>query len=132
MFGGTERVTGDSFLVEVDKRDAATLLPIIDEYILPGSIILSDQWKAYSSLNSCGYTHGVVNHSKNFVDPNTGVHTQQVESMWAQVKRMMREEGVMNSQLFVTYLPEFMWRRKFGKENAFSNFLSHIMEQYPF
>ena len=35
----------------------------------------------------------------------------------------------MNSQLFETYLPEFMWRRKFGKQKAFSNFLSHIKEQ---
>ena len=66
------------------------------------------------------------------MDPSTGVHTQQVESMWAQVKRMMRQEGAMNSQLFTTYLPEFMWR-KFGKSQdpAFSNFISHIKEQYP-
>ena len=32
-FGGIERVTGRSFLVEVDKRDAATLIPIIQQYI---------------------------------------------------------------------------------------------------
>ena len=29
VFGGTERITGSSFLVEVPKRDAATLIPII-------------------------------------------------------------------------------------------------------
>ena len=89
VFGGIKRVTGESFLVEVEKRDAATLIPIIEEYIQPGSIIYSDQWKAYSSLGSASssYSHGVVNHSRHFVDPSTGVHTQQVESMWAQVKK---------------------------------------------
>ena len=33
VFGGIERVTGGSFLVEVDQRDAATLIPIIQQYI---------------------------------------------------------------------------------------------------
>ena len=32
MFGGVQRITGDAFLVEV-QRDAATLLPIIQKYI---------------------------------------------------------------------------------------------------
>ena len=28
VFGGTERITGECFLVEVEHRDAATLLPL--------------------------------------------------------------------------------------------------------
>ena len=39
MFGGIERVAGNSFLVEVKKRDAATLVPLIQQYIRPGSVI---------------------------------------------------------------------------------------------
>ena len=81
MFGGIERVTGNSFLVEVEKRDAATLVPLIQQCIWPGSVIFSDEWQAYSSLQSLGYTHHTVNHSQNFVDPNTGAHTQTVERM---------------------------------------------------
>ena len=41
----------------------------------------------------------------------------------------MREERTMHSQLFETYLPEFMWRRRFGGPEAFSNILKHIAEQ---
>ena len=48
VFGETERITGNSFLIEVDKRDAQTLLPIIKNYIHPGSIIYSDEWRAYT------------------------------------------------------------------------------------
>ena len=33
VFGGVERITGRSFLVEVQQRDAATLIPIIQQYI---------------------------------------------------------------------------------------------------
>ena len=39
VFGGIERITGNSFLVEVQKRDAATLIPLIQQYIRPGSTI---------------------------------------------------------------------------------------------
>ena len=132
VFGGTERITGESFLVEVTKRDAATLLPIIRQHIKPGSVIYSDEWRAYCRIQRMGYSHLTVNHSVNFVDPNTGAHTQSVESMWSACKRMMREEKTMHSSLFDTYLPEFMWRRKFDTfhSDSFSNILKHISEQY--
>ena len=66
VFGGTERVTGNSFLVEVDSRDAQTLVPIIIRFIRPGTTILTFDnnsnvfpfqgvsytmiWRAYSTL----------------------------------------------------------------------------------
>ncbi|KAL5488798.1 hypothetical protein EMCRGX_G017798 [Ephydatia muelleri] len=132
VFGGVERVTGECFMVEVARRDAATLIPIIQQYIRPGSIIHSDQWAAYNQITAAtGMAHMTVNHSFNFVDPATGVHTQGVESMWSCCKRLMIEERTMHSQLFETYLPEFMWRRRFGGPEAFSNILKHIAEQYP-
>ena len=53
--------------------------------------------------------------------------------MWNQCKKMMRREGTMNSPLFETYLPEFMWRKKFDTpfSNSFNNITKHIAEQYP-
>lgn len=38
VFGGIDITTRECFLVEVDQRDAATLLPIIEQYILPGNV----------------------------------------------------------------------------------------------
>eukprot|EP00731_Ephydatia_muelleri_P029566 Em0021g89a len=112
VFGGIERGSGECFLVEVEKRDAATLLPLIYQHVRPVSTVLSDEWSSYSQLTAItGYTHLAVNHSLHFVDPTTGAHTQSVEAMWSCCKQMMREEKVMNSALFETYLPEFMWRK---------------------
>ena len=115
----------------LEHRDAATLVPIIQQHIRPGSIVYSDEWSSYQSLNAAtGLVHNTVNHSLHFVDPTTGAHTQGVEGMWSCCKRMLREEKTMHSQLFETYLPEFMWRKRFGGPLAFSNILKHIAEQY--
>ena len=62
------------FLVAVDRRDADTLLPVLQEYIIPGSTVVSDLWRAYGTVNNIGYRHLTVNHRLNFVDL---LHTQQ-------------------------------------------------------
>ena len=114
------------------KRDAATLLPIITQHVWPGTVVYSDEWAAYHQLaTTTGTIHLSVNHSIHFVDPLTSTHTQGVEGMWSACKRMMREERTMNSKLFDTYLPEYMWRRKFGGPVAFGHILKHMVEQYP-
>ena len=69
------------FMQIVERRNAETLLPIIQRHILPGSIVYSDQWAAYNRVgNIAGIEHHTVNHSLHFVDPVTGVHTQNIES----------------------------------------------------
>ena len=71
----------------VPQRDAATLLPIIQAHVANGTIIHSDQWAAYNRVASIPgvASHASVNHSINFVDPSTGVHTQNIESYWNSV-----------------------------------------------
>ena len=48
VFGGMERGSGDSFMVEVAHQGAPTLLPIITNHVKPGSIMYSDEWSAYN------------------------------------------------------------------------------------
>ena len=80
MFGGVERGSGRTFLVPVLDRTANTLVAIIREWIEPGMTVISDCWGAYHNLESEGYTHCTVNHSLWFVDPDTGTHTNTIES----------------------------------------------------
>ena len=57
VLGGIEEHSRKNFMVPVEKRDAATLIPIILKWIKPGSIIISDCWKAYNSLSQRDYEH---------------------------------------------------------------------------
>ena len=105
------------FIQVVPSRDAATLLPIIQAHVQPGTIIHSDQWAAYNGVQQLGnvHQHQTINHSLHFVDPTTGVHTQNVESYWNRVKtKLKRMKGCREEQI-PSYLDEFMWRERYGQ-----------------
>ena len=94
----------------VARRDAATLLPIIRQFVRPGSVVWSDEWRAYSQVGTLPNvaSHSIVNHNVTFVDPTTGTHTQNAESYWNRVKiKLKRMRGCHEHQL-PTYLDEFM------------------------
>ena len=50
VLGGVERATGRIFLNAVAQKDTATLAPILEKNIRPGSVVFSDMWKAYDRL----------------------------------------------------------------------------------
>jgi len=86
VFGGVERESGRTFLVPVPDRTADTLVAIIRDWIEPRTTVISDIWAAFHNLESEGFTHRTVNHSIHFVDPDTGAHTNTIESTWRAVK----------------------------------------------
>ena len=57
------------------------MLPIIKEWILPGTMIISDGWKAYSNLSEHGYQHSVVNHSEEWKNMD-GHTTNKIEGIY--------------------------------------------------
>ena len=57
------------------RRDEGTLIPIVNEFVRPGTTVHSDGWAAYNHLGEHGYTYRVVVNEENFVDPITGAHT---------------------------------------------------------
>lgn len=106
---------GRRFLCTLPNRNARTLIPIIRKYVLPGTTIRTDGWRAYSGLHrreymdrrtgalvvalanddQYMYQHQVVNHSINFatedhVRQNRTVgliNTNIIEGMWNHVKK---------------------------------------------
>ena len=94
MFGIVDTLQQPSlgYMEVVPARNAATLLPIIQAHVAPGTIVHSDEWAAYNqvgNLPNVGSYH-TVNHSLHFVDPVTGTHTQNVESYWSRVKNKFK------------------------------------------
>ncbi len=46
-----------------NRRDAKTLLTLIDENVLPGTTVMADCWKSCNGLTAKGFQHLTVNHS---------------------------------------------------------------------
>ena len=76
----TSQQSALGFMQIVQRRDAATLLPIIQAHINPGTEIHSDQWAAYGNVETLPgvAAHRTVNHSLEFVAAD-GTHTQHIE-----------------------------------------------------
>ncbi|GBL77793.1 hypothetical protein AVEN_241515-1 [Araneus ventricosus] len=89
VFGGIERGSKESFFCVVEDRTAETLIEITKKYVAPGTTVLSDCWKSYRSLSEEGYVRYSVNHSVNFKDPITGVHTNGIEGTWSEIKAQL-------------------------------------------
>jgi hypothetical protein len=89
VFGIVEEGTGLCVLWMVDNRKEKTLLNIIKDHVASGATVKSDLWGAYDCLGREGYDHLTVNHSLCFVSKQ-GVHTQMIESVWSQVKAVLK------------------------------------------
>jgi transposase-like protein len=128
VLGGVERTQERKlFLVSVPDRSASTIVQLLARYVLPGSILYTDMWRGYSSVEAeLSIQHLTVNHSQHFVDPLTGVHTNTIEGTWCGVKAMVprrnRTEDAVDGHLF-----EYMWRRRNGK-NLWAGFLRALDE----
>uniref|UniRef100_A0A0L8I778 ISXO2-like transposase domain-containing protein n=1 Tax=Octopus bimaculoides TaxID=37653 RepID=A0A0L8I778_OCTBM len=113
VIGGWDREDKNGFLVFVPDRSSETLLPLIKKFIKPGTTIYSDCWSAYNGITEIDvtqkYTHFKVNHSENFVDPITNVHTNSVECYWKNVKRRFKSKMEVHTDMVESYLDEFFW-----------------------
>lgn len=93
-----------------NRRNAETLIPLIEKHVEPGSTIVSDCWGAYNNLDQRGYNHLTVNHTYNFVDPITFANTQTIESNWRPLKNALRVKGV-HKDYYAHHFCEYLWRR---------------------
>ena len=117
--GAGEALT--SYRLEIcpgNRRDAATLIPLIEKHVAPGTTIITDLWAGYSGLEGAGYNHLTVNHTYNFVDPDTYAHTQHIESSWRPFKKKLTSTGFRKRYL-ADHMCEFLWRREVRRNNNF-------------
>ena len=130
VLGGICRETKQVFMTTVPSRDKNTLLPILKKKIKPGTTIISDCWKSYDCLSQEDFEHLTVNHSVNFVDPQSGCHTQNIENLWWQVKRQLPDTYTRHNQLYL-HLAEYLWRNMKRKEkDIFKEFLKDASKYY--
>ena len=91
---------------------------------MPSTIIYSDQWPAYRQISN-SFEHYTVNHKINFVNPISGVHTQNVESYNNRLKMPIKSMKGIRKSTINNYLIEFMWKER-NSENLFNSLLNLI------
>jgi transposase-like protein len=109
VFAAVER--GGRIRAEVvpDSR-ASTVVPRAQQYILPGSMVFTDEFFAYERLGKTGYTHRRIKHkARIYVDGD--VHTQTIDGFFGNMKSGIKGNyHAVSHKWLQGYVNEFVWR----------------------
>lgn len=109
VVGVVERGGKVAALVTKDAS-GASIMPIIEEKVMPRSMVYTDEWLGYRSLTRRGYQHRRIAHSeKVYVMGN--IHTNTIEGFWSILKRGIA--GVYHSvsaKHLQSYINEYAFR----------------------
>ncbi len=107
VFGLLKR-KGKVFAKVIPNAKSKTLKAIIDNKVVPDSIVYSDTFKSYNVLDVSEFKHYRINHSKLFADKKN--HINGIENFWNQAKRHMRKFNGVPKNNFPLFLKECEWR----------------------
>lgn len=113
--------------MKVADAKAATLVPIIEQFVEEGTIIVTDELNAYNALDPSKYTHVAVNHGeREFVVGTYSTNT--IEGFWAHFKRMVFGTYHFVSKAYLSrYIDEDVYRHN-TKEMKESQRFSHMFQ----
>lgn len=125
LFGMIERDGGVKVSV-IEERTREAIYSEINSGVAKGSTVYSDEFKAYKTLSTQGYTHGSVVHSKNqWKDGDC--HTNSIEGYWSNLKKsILGTHTHISKKHMHRYLNEFAFRHNNRKGNIFEEMLKQI------
>ena len=109
------------------SKSTGKYIPIIERIVRPGSIIHTDEARFYTRLKNeeYGFTHLTVCHKFNFVDSESGIHTQHVESWNNKLKSKIKIFRGLDEDKRENFLQEFQWLEH--KEHTFEEILQLLI-----
>tara|TARA_B000000557_G_C20661939_1_gene395077 strand:- start:48 stop:704 length:657 start_codon:yes stop_codon:yes gene_type:complete len=107
VFGLLKR-GGKVYTQIIQDAKGSTLIPIIQKKVIPDSIVYSDCWRGYNTLDVTDFKHYRINHSKLFADKRN--HINGIENFCNQAKRHMRKFNGIPKESFWLFLKECEWR----------------------
>ncbi|MCX5875534.1 MAG: IS1595 family transposase, partial [Deltaproteobacteria bacterium] len=107
VFGLLKR-GGKVYTKIIPNAKAATLMPIMQERIMPDSVVYTDCLSSYNVLDVSCFKHYRINHSELFADRKN--HINGIENFWNQAKRHLRKFNGVPTDHFHLYLKECEWR----------------------
>ncbi len=131
VFGMVER-GGRVKAIVADNRKKETLMPFIKQYVMPQTMVFTDNYAVYDDLghHRNEYTHRRIKHSAG-VYVMGDVHTNTIEGFWSLVKRGIG--GVyhaVGANYLQTYLDEYSFRynRRHKGNLIFNDVLERVSE----
>jgi transposase len=110
VFGLLKR-GGKVFAEIIPDAKSKTLMPLIQEKVVPDSIVYTDSLPSYNALDVSEFKHLRINHSKLFAQNRN--HINGIENFWNQAKRHMRKFNGVPKKNFRLFLKECEWRFNF-------------------
>lgn len=87
IIGGVCRRTRQSRCLVTRFRRRAECEAFVLSTVAPGTLIMTDKWRGYNRLDTLGYSHETIDHSREFVSQtNQNIHTQTIERHWRTIK----------------------------------------------
>jgi transposase-like protein len=125
VFGLVER-NGRVVAMKVTNTTKGIIQPIIENNVVKGANIFTDEWKAYKGLNK-NFSHSVVKHGQGeYVVENA--HTNTIEGFWSLLKRgIIGIYHQVSSKHLDKYVDEFEFRyntRQMSEFERVENMLS--------
>ncbi len=90
---------------------------IIRERVKPNSVVYTDGFRVYDTLDTSGFAHYRIDHGEGYVgyDANGRVaHINETENFWSQAKRHLRRYNGVPKAHFELFLEECEWRFNSG------------------
>ena len=121
--GEIENITNVHAFV-VENTNKATLQPIIQQFVVEGSRVITDELNAYNGLSELGYAHAIVNHGAAEY-AHGDIFTNSIEGFWSHFRRMIAGcyHDVSDAHL-QSYINEAVYRwntRKMDESERFAH-----------
>src|SRR5206468_12484579 len=109
VLGAVER-QGKVRATIIPSSRAWHLLPTVRRFVLPGSMVFTDEWYGYNKLGESRYTHRRIAH-KQAVYVAGDTHTQTIEGFFGLFKTGVRgAHHSVSAKWLQGYLNEWTWR----------------------
>ena len=105
------------------------ILRFLQDTIEPaGTLLITDEYRAYAAAARSGFQHAVINHSVAYADGET--HTNTIEGFWALVKRAWYGSHHHYSHRWTPlFVAEASWKYNNRKnDNPFGTFLRRVFQ----
>ena len=107
VFGILKR-GGKVYTKAIPDVRSTTLMRIMEQKIVPDSIVYTDSLQSYNVLDVSDFHHVRVNHSYLFAEGRN--HINGIENFWNQAKRHLRRFNGIPREHFGLFLKECEWR----------------------